>query len=122
MDAVKFLEELRRVCKSKQRCADCPLSRDTNNDCPLGYPYDWKGENTKKMISIVEKWSAEHPVKTRLMDYLEKYPKAIDENGLPTIKNPILLGYCKYANCIYCPHFNPICDTSLVCWNLPLEE
>lgn len=117
MDAVKFLEELKRLCESKQRCTDCPLSRDTNNDCPLGYPYGWKGENTKKAISIVEKWSAEHPMKTRLMDFLEKFPNAsLGSSGTP-LYLPRPFGYCGRETCQGCDHWG-----SSDCWILPVEE
>ena len=119
MDAVKFLEELKRICKSHQHCADCPILWDTSHDCLLGHPYEWKSENIKKMISIVEKWSAEHPQKTRLQDFLEKFPNApVDKDGVPYMR-PVTLGYCDVKECEWCKQYY---FSSCICWSLPLEE
>ena len=114
MDAVKFLKEQERLCDSNGgNCEDCPLEQQP---C-LGLNVE-----AEELVSIVEKWSAEHPVKTRLMDFSEKYPKAIDEDGLPVIWYPISLGYCDYDRCGDCPHGDMSQDQRKQCWNLPLEE
>lgn len=110
MDAVKFLKERKRLCKSNGgNCEYCPLESQT---C-MGW--DVKAE---EIVPIVEKWSAEHPQKTRLMDLLEKFPKfSMGTNNLPMVL-PRLFGYCGRGRCQGCEHQNE--EES--CWNLPLEE
>ena len=64
MDALKYLKEIHRMCKLMKECTDCPF-----HGCGLTFP--WKGneesaeyKDAEKCISIVEKWTAEHPKKT----------------------------------------------------------
>lgn len=124
MDAVKFLKEHGRMCKSfgKCNCGGCGIYKLREK---AGGRYTPSCDNiVKKLpeecVSIVEKWSAEHPVKTRLMDFLEKHPNApLLENGLPYVL-PSSLGYCPAHFCYDCPlPHEPSFDA---CWNLPLEE
>lgn len=56
MDAVEFIKERNRMCKSFERCYDCPADR--NACCNTS---KWREE----LVTIVEKWSTEHPYKTR---------------------------------------------------------
>lgn len=57
------------------------------------------------------------PKKTRLTDFLEKYPNAeLTKNGLPSIA-PRSLGYCL-DSCLTCPYgAKKIAD----CWNLEVD-
>lgn len=67
----------------------------------------------------VEKWSAEHPQKTRLDDLKEKYPDVpLDDNGR-LYCTPWHLGYCKGVDsCLNCNNFGaPLKE----CWDMPLE-
>lgn len=66
------------------------------------------------LASIVEKWAAEHPRKTRMQDFLEKFPKAEmdEEDGVPKICAK-RLGYT-----IDCPESFDYVE----CWNMPVEE
>lgn len=58
MDAVKFINEMNRMCKSHDDvCTDCPLM---NSICPVN-DFDVEAE---KVVPIVEKWSREHPLVT----------------------------------------------------------
>lgn len=117
MDAVKFLEELRRMCQNIS-CSDCSVQDLCSSY--LSAPQWWEGDETKKAVEAVEKWSAEHPVKTRLMDFLEKYPNAVrtSDGKMTPIVSPGVLGYCK-RSCSDCPHNR---ESLYACWNLPLEE
>ena len=73
-------------------------------------------EHPETAIEIVQKWSDEHPQKTRLEDLLEKFPNTpLREDGLLDFL-PTRLGYCK--DCRSCRYFEKIC--SEVCWNEPL--
>lgn len=70
----------------------------------------------EKVVEIVQKWSDEHPQKTRLDDFMEKYPKALlRKDGTPVEVCCENLGYTKV--CIY-----NYCDGCSECWNAPLER
>lgn len=67
MDAVKFLEERKRMYKSGAATPGIGLKDD----------YD-----TTSVVQIVERWSAAHPRKTRQDVFLEQWPNArLDEDG-----------------------------------------
>lgn len=113
MDAVKFLEELHRMCLATDGCRTCAI-RHAGSYCPSYLP---KIEET---VAIVEKWSAEHPVKSILMDFLEKCPKTPLINGIPDFP-PRQVGYCGEGRitCSLCERKHGLVRD---CWNLPLEE
>lgn len=67
MDAVEFIKERNRMCKSFERCYDCPADR--NACCNTS---KWREE----LIAIVEKWSTEHPRKTHQSEFLKQFPYA----------------------------------------------
>lgn len=108
MNAVKFLKEKNRMCNChNDYCCDCPLE---DYDCD-----GTKEEEFEAIVAAVEKWSDEHPLKTILIDLLEKYPKTLlDEDGTPNFC-PHQLGYEKdKAVCS--------CKSCTSCWNRPIEE
>lgn len=81
MDAVEFLKERKRLCSSYKGCAGCPFGaaecvvRDMTSE-----------DNCKRIVSFVEQWSKEHPIKTRQSVFLEQFPKAgLDVSGVITI-------------------------------------
>lgn len=82
MDVLTFLKEYSRMCNSyisEWNCNGCP--RETEPTCEIT---DLGPEGIKKLISDVDQWSKKHPQKTRLQDFLEKYPNApVDGNGTP---------------------------------------
>lgn len=122
MDAVKFFKEHRRMCDSHEMCETCPFHLPPDYYCLGDVLADSECEITERAVSIVEKWSAEHPVKTRLQDFLEKYPEAMLRGGLPLFL-PYTVGYCGDTDevaCGYCMHCSR--NDPEKCWNLPLEE
>ena len=72
MDAVKFIKEYERMCSSIQECNECPLDflyrEGICSLVPVKYP--------ERAVSAVEKWSAEHPQKTRQSEFLKLFPNA----------------------------------------------
>lgn len=100
MDAKIFFEEVRRMCMKQATCGECPvLGKDAI--CLLFglHSRPNAAKNIAKAIEAVEKWSQEHPKKTRLMDFLGKYPNApLNENGIPNLM-PWNLGYCGDTSC-----------------------
>lgn len=83
MDAVKFIMERNRMCKhyvEKGGCAHgCPADGEA---CGIIQSMDGV-----KIVRIVEKWSKDHPRKTRQSEFLKQWPEArIDkETGVLTI-------------------------------------
>lgn len=76
----------------------------------------------EKAISIVEKWAKEHPRKTILQDFLEKYPKAeLIHNKFPEIC-PHSLGYATNKECFLDTDEQFVSEECEECWNRPLEE
>lgn len=75
MDAVKFIKERNRMCKSfddGEGCMSCPVYKEGNRCTAIL----WKEE----IIPIVEKWSKENPRKTRQSVFLGQYPNAAIRN------------------------------------------
>lgn len=109
---VNFLKEWRRYCGGR-RCGYCDLSE--HNEC--GFPACQVKDHPEEAVEIVQKWSDEHPVKTRLDDLLEKYPGVIIEDDGHPIYYPAMLGYCN--NCDLCKYSDG--DTRKYCWNEPVD-
>ena len=116
MDALKLLKEYRRMCNTI-KCSECELlDRDIPiHNCSWGATsYEGREE---KIVAAIEKWSAEHPQKTRLMDFLEKYPNApLKPDGYPQVL-PIVFGYCNRDACGDCHQY-----INKPCWDLAVEE
>lgn len=78
MDTLKFIEERNRMCDYYTKkdgtggCADCPECDSACNVVRFVTP---------EYIADVEKWSQEHPRKTRQDVFLENYPDAALDNG-----------------------------------------
>ena len=75
MDAIKFIKESKRMCKSFSdncACAECPANTGLQL-CKISRSYECSAE---EKLSIVEEWAKEHPAKTRQSVLLEQYPNA----------------------------------------------
>ena len=74
MDAIEFIHERNRMCKSFGVCCNnCPADKNASCDS-----FAWKEE----LVAIVEKWSKENPRKTRQDVFLKQWPEAyINEDG-----------------------------------------
>ena len=74
MDALEFIRERNRMCKSfGVECENCPANKD--NFC-IAFNVD------EEIVPIVEKWSKENPRKTRQSLLLEQYPSAQSVDGV----------------------------------------
>ena len=80
MDALEFLKERNRMCKSFNRCSDgCPA---WGGSCKLETGTDLECE-ADKQVEIVKDWAAAHPRKTRQSVFLERWPETnIDDLGV----------------------------------------
>lgn len=105
MDVLNFFSEFRRMCKASSDCTKCQYHGDMCDNAI---------ELLEKTVAAVEKWSQEHPrkTKTRQSVFLKQYPEAsIDEFGVLGVC-PFLIstshrgahGGCAHVdvNCTYC--------------------
>lgn len=105
-----FAEKIRMTKSTSERrcnisCHDCPLSR-FNNGREMSCR-DFEMLHTKEAIFLVSVWCAEHPRKTYLSEFLQKYPKVkLNEAGVPIEICPHNLGLTD--NCTH---------SCLECWN-----
>lgn len=111
-----FLMERTRMCKAADSCSVCGLVDFCDQEDAADYPiYD---ENEiDEAIRIVQEWSDEHPVKTRLSVLKEHYPNVrMTPNGVP-------FSCVRQLYNIECPYEDkPINDEiCLQCWNTPIE-
>lgn len=117
-------EKLRMTKRSKNKgcdikCSECPLSYTNNGASELMSCTTFEMHYPLQAISIVQKWSDEHPQKTYLTELLENYPNAkLDENGTPKIVCPYYLGLISKNNC----RINRINSNCVECWNQPIED
>ena len=85
MDAVKFLREKVRMCNENSTCNQCELYK-SEIDCTGISCKKWMEEYPEDAVAFVEKWAAEHPIKTRQSVFLELWPETrLMQNGVITI-------------------------------------
>lgn len=92
-------------------CCDCELF-SVNNGTPY-WCYDLQDVYPEKAEAIVKKWAEEHPQKTILQDFFEKYPNATigyDDSPFVCVAD---LGYIVRCN----PEISCV-----DCWNQSLDE
>lgn len=96
MDAIKFIEERNRMCKSTNPsgCRGCPAFLDPCG-CAVGLG---STVDATDQIAMVEKWSAAHPRKTRQAAFLEQWPNAPICNGVIDIAPCVLDKTVKVRN------------------------
>ena len=84
MDAIEYFQNKKRMCENFSHCHDCPLGFNNHegdivcNEFEMNYP--------EQADEIVEKWAAEHPVKTRQSELMKLFPNLErDALGMCTI-------------------------------------
>lgn len=101
------IKDLNRMCIMQTGCINCPLHSKDVSCLPDSLP-----DNADE---IVDKWVAEHPVKTYAMDFFEKFPDAPRKvGGIPV---PCL-------GTIYSECYNNECSVGgcSECWNRKMKE
>lgn len=104
-----------KLGRCKLYCGECLLSNKNNGTSENLLCGAFEAIYPEKAISIIQKWSDEHPQRTYLSEFLKHYPNAIlDESGVPDGVIPCDLGVKErddscYYNCVKC-------------WNQPIEE
>ena len=72
MDAVEFLEERERMCRSHHRiCEVCEINKK-NCAVPCN---DFIKIHPAEAVEIVERWTKDHPRKTRQSELLKLFPR-----------------------------------------------
>lgn len=106
MDAVKFLKEKKRMCDKYSNCTGCPASeKNTKFDIGCG---SLEEQFPEEFVAIVEKWSAENPIKTRKSEFLKMFPNADMLNGIIRIcpdkldQNSVTSEECSRSGCFEC--------------------
>lgn len=105
MDAVEYIKEAKRICKSRSVCKSvsgkCPLL-DENGHCTATADICAEDiiEKTEKAVQIVEQWAKDNPLKTRQREFLKRFPNADLTRLQPCMiekdKRPMWCG--KYAD------------------------
>lgn len=116
MDAEKYLKERGRMSNgcNTYSCKDCKLGLCYNRHeltcTELEHRYP------EEAVAIVENWAKEHPVRTYMSVFLEKFPDAAKEDGVPVTCVVAVFGEKKKPEGCY----NSI--TCSDCWNREVEE
>ena len=77
MDAVKFIEERNRMCKSFDAgCTGCPAFNVCEDETCCVVDQESTLDATTQ-VAMVEAWSAAHPRKTRQSEFLKQWPDAM---------------------------------------------
>lgn len=106
MDALKFIEERNRMCERYWQvdgdCDGCPMVNvDECNE--LRNMVDDAGKAVGKVVETVEKWSNEHPRKTRQDVFLEQYPNAkLSDNVMAICPKAIDISFSCRLDCYAC--------------------
>lgn len=105
MDAVMFVKEWKRMCISSKTCLSCSIGESAGVSTVCSNAVKKEPE---KYVAIVEKWSAEHPMKTRQSEFLKMCPNAYIRNEVIRIcprkidQNSITIEECEELACSEC--------------------
>lgn len=101
MDAVEYIKTRCRLCKSKDRCSECPLRNKEDGRC-IAYV----SEYAEKAVQIVEQWAKDRPSKTRQSEFLKMFPNAPFYRGVVSISpcsiEKEMRENCLKSNCYEC--------------------
>lgn len=93
MDAVIYIWDMQRMCKSHISCNGCELKPGNGKSC-------MEGMDPQKCIFVVEQWAAEHPAKTRQSVFLKQFPNApIYTNTHNVALDPCLIDTTLRGHC-----------------------
>lgn len=93
MDAVIYIRDMQRMCKSHISCNGCELKPGNGKSC-------MEGMDPQKCIFVVEQWATEHPAKTRQSVFLKQFPNApIYTNTHNVALDPCLIDTTLRGHC-----------------------
>lgn len=85
MDAVKYITERERMCEAfnSKACEGCGINERLNGKI---WCEAFVKQHPAEAVEIVEKWSEEHPIKTRQNEFLKMFPNSrTDDDGIMRI-------------------------------------
>lgn len=114
MEAIKFLEEAKRMCRSHDVCEGCPVLTKEDS-CAINIELKSSSQELKRIVESVQKWSSDHPKVTRLSNLLRIFPDLfLDDARFPSgcvrdydqtydcpIKKGALIGN-TFDSCVVC--------------------
>lgn len=112
-------ERLRMTKRSKYngcdiKCSECPLSYTNNGTSEFMSCTTFEMHYPLQAISIVQRWSNEHPQRTYLTEFHHHYPNALlNDDGIPKSVCPYDLGLMNKEFCR---------KSCIECWNQPVED
>lgn len=105
MDAVEFFKTVNRLCG--QGCAKCPVCK--KDICMVRRAVMLSNasvESIEEMVSKVEQWVKDHPIKTRQSEFLKMFPNADlcrdVINILPCSVEKEMSKCCDNKRCVEC--------------------
>lgn len=106
MEALEFLKERKRMCRSfGGSCTGCPCEKVR---CVINAHVS--DDDYKRIVAMVEEWSAAHPRKTRQSVFLEQYPETqIDDTGVLSVC-PAIISSAHRINGGECAHYHKKCS------------
>lgn len=114
LEYLKIKNRMTNTCKIN--CDDCAFYFENSGENIGCRRFELKFP--ERVIEIVEQWGKEHPEKTFLSDFLEKYPNAeLGEDGTPESICPSSLGLENIKNKTEC-----YSDDCIACWKQELKE
>lgn len=119
-EKAKLIKDYARMCKIKIGidCDECELNKNKKySSCEL-----FMMKEPEKAVEIIEKWSAEHPVKTRQDKLLEQYPDfKIGAQGIVNL-SPCVVEPSRFVK----DNTSPCAKTNMTCqeckWEYWMEE
>lgn len=106
IDTEKIVKDYGRFCKGQDSCKTCPLASA------------WRCKSVRNIneeYPIIESWIAEHPVKTYLIDFREKFPNGNEDFPL-IVRCCVASFYGEGARPEHCEGFD--CKK---CWNREMK-
>ena len=100
----------------KNHCYTCPLGNDSGG-CQAGVAEN-QIVTEEDLVQIVEKWSREHPIKTRQSEFLKMFPNAVVVCGILDVK-PCEVD--KYLKPTICKRYSICKDCKKAYWSEEVE-
>ena len=95
MDAVEFYNAFKRMC-DKTDCKDCLLDQKCRPSANV---------EPEEVVELVEKWSKDHPIKTRQSEFLKMFPNVVMTRGVIALRPCRLdtqINECSGSDCDKC--------------------
>lgn len=117
MDVYEFFREYARMFKTyREGVTITNMYITVEGFSPQCQEVYFECSTAESEIDKIIQWSKNHPRKTRLQDFKEKYPNADTfEDGTPKVCASVL-GYCE--KCAIVGDYSRDCDA---CWNETVE-